>query len=186
MIAVMLKSRDLPMMCMLATKCPAKTVRIRAVCAQVGTVVAKAVSRKNILRPFKAGRGQHIRRVRTFTMLRAAAWGPSHRLFDGRQTHRRVYQVSHVKLPALCGCDRAHSGKWRESSNCATIVSRRAALGLTALAGGVDHAYLFISVRSLPEDLPTANDHSRTRQEAGQMSEVRQSESSAAVRVVRG
>jgi hypothetical protein len=47
-------------------------VRIRAVCAQVGTVVAKAVSRKNILRPFKAGRGQHIRRVRTFTMLRAA------------------------------------------------------------------------------------------------------------------
>jgi len=69
--------------------------------------------------------------------------------------------------------------------NC-IIISRRAGLGLTALAEGVDHADLFVSVRSLPEDLLAANDPSRTRQEAGQMSEVRQSEGSAALRVVWG
>lgn len=70
MIAVMLKSRGLPVMCMLAAKCPAKAVRIRAVCAQVGAVTVKTVSRKGILRPFEVDRGQHIRRVKTLPMLR--------------------------------------------------------------------------------------------------------------------
>jgi hypothetical protein len=167
---------------------PAKTMRIRRIRAQSGAVTVKTVSRKGILRPFEVDRGQHIRRVKTLPMLRAAAWGPSGRLFDGKQTHRQVCQVSLVRCPALCSSERgrAHSGKWREPSNCAIIVSRRAALGLTALAGGFDHVDLFIPVRSLPEDLLAANDHGRTRQKAGQVSEVRQSEGSAALRGVRG
>ena len=57
MIAVMLKSRGLPVACMVGTKGPAKTVRIRVVCAQAGTVTVKTVSRKGILRPFEAGPG---------------------------------------------------------------------------------------------------------------------------------
>lgn len=57
---------------------------------------------------------------------------------------------------------------------------------LSTFAGGTDHADLFIPVRSLPEDLLAPDDHSRSRQKAGQMPKMRQSEGSPAVEVVRG
>jgi len=87
-------------------------------------------------------------------MLGAADRSISGRIPDGERPHQQVCQRLQAGLPCVA----------RSGGNNRIVplygVSERLWV-LSVLAGGTDHANLFIPVRSLPEDLLAPDDHSR-------------------------
>lgn len=87
-------------------------------------------------------------------------------------------------LPFARGARAIVPGVNRKGGHYAIISGIGAVSGLRAFAGGTGYAHILIPVRCVQEAILAANDHDGTRQETGQMPEVRQSQGPATVRAL--